>query len=257
MTVPIPLHADRARFMDTMPAPPAGACNHTLGVRALRAAGSAVVVADAPIAHVHRTAADDGGRPSMAVAPTGAIEGRRSTGPRPTAGAACSAVVLSERHRDLQTRLGDMPTGTASWWATREKQLPTGNISTLPVYLHLRIVRTPRKDSPAVANTRHPLEIQVAEMHTTLNKFMKIALRDDVLDAEEREVQDCIRRHKEEIAAFNIRRQAGDSFARNGFSRHTDDLMKQADAHLVDLNVERQARRPNIIQFPTQRNEAS
>jgi len=109
-----------------------------------------------------------------------------------------------------------------------------------------------------MSNTVHPLETQVMELHRTLNLFVHLAVRDGTIDAEERALQERIRQHKDEIAEFNCRRAAAESFEKNGDSRHTRSLFRQVDVGLVDLAKERQARRPNVIQFPgPQRDEAS
>ncbi len=108
-------------------------------------------------------------------------------------------------------------------------------------------------------NTSDPLDIEIDEMQDTLDLFRTIALKDNVIDANERLVLDRIRNHRDDIAAFNRRRIAAASFERNGDSRHTRSLFKEAGTGLVDLRAERRARQSTVIRgrFPAQRDEAS
>ncbi len=106
-------------------------------------------------------------------------------------------------------------------------------------------------------NTAHCLDIEVDDMDETIAHHRRVALRDGIFDAEERTIYDRLTAHRSNISDFSRRRTAAESYERNGPTRHTKSLFKESGHGLVDLDKERRARRPKVIQFPTHRNEAS
>jgi hypothetical protein len=100
-----------------------------------------------------------------------------------------------------------------------------------------------------MSNTVHPLDEAVMDMNATERLAIRLVVRDGVIDDEERCLLEALRENHREVSTYRFRQLAGESYERNGDTKHTRRFFVEAGNKLVDLEAEREARRPKIIKF--------
>jgi hypothetical protein len=101
-----------------------------------------------------------------------------------------------------------------------------------------------------VANTPHPLDIATDNLNGTVRKLMLRAfLADNVIDPIERAALEAHDAETGNVIAYRRREVAADRYKRNGDSRVTRDVFRDAGHGLIDLDAERSTRKGNIIAF--------
>ena len=108
-----------------------------------------------------------------------------------------------------------------------------------------------------MAQTPHPLDLEVEEMYETYSMARRVFERDQTIDADEHMVLTLISSHYRDIASYRQREELADSFKRNGLSRVTKDRARDAGFQIVDLETERRKRGDNVIPFPSHCDETA
>lgn len=110
-----------------------------------------------------------------------------------------------------------------------------------------------------MAQTIHPLDTEVLDMHDTKGAMIRVFSRDGVICADERLILDRFESHRRNIGAYRLREIAADALKRNGVTKLVRRYFADAGLTVVSLDAERQKRHAagNVIPFPSQRNEAS
>lgn len=106
-----------------------------------------------------------------------------------------------------------------------------------------------------MANTLHPLDIEVDEMADTRSQMVRLFSSDGHICPAERDILDRFEDHYRDVAGYRLREVAADAFKRNGPTRLTTERFKDAGFGLVDLDAQRKRRSANVVQFPA-RNSA-
>lgn len=108
-----------------------------------------------------------------------------------------------------------------------------------------------------MAQTLHPLDTEVLDMHDTKGAMVRVFSKDGLICSDERFILDRFEGHRRNVGAYRLREIAADALKRNGVTKLVRRYFADAGLGVIDLDAERRARRPHIIQFPTHRDEAS
>lgn len=106
-------------------------------------------------------------------------------------------------------------------------------------------------------NTIHDLDETLIDFTAVRRRMLRVFLRDQTLDSDEREVLDAFDTEHDDLAAYRRRQIAAQAFERNGDTRRTRDAFRDAGHGLIDITAERNQRKANtkIVQlFPDQHN---
>jgi hypothetical protein len=117
------------------------------------------------------------------------------------------------------------------------------------------IIGTTRKGS-AQMNTPHVLDETIMDFGAIRRRMLRLFLRDNQIDSDERAVLEAFDAEHDELAAYRYRQIAAHSYERNGDTRRTREAFRTAGLQVIDLDAERMARRSNVVPFRTH-NEAS
>lgn len=163
----------------------------------------------------------------------------------------------------------DMPTprhgrSTVLFVSFEKKEVNGRVTSLLPTHVGTETTVVPERAQANIrrgtrnpmANTLHPLDVEVEEMFSTRKQMIRLFASDGVICEAERTVLERFDNHYNDIAQYRQREVAADSFKRNGLTKVTRNAFADAGCKVIDLHAERQARRSNVVSFPTPRPEA-